>query len=188
MAAAAYDPLPTGAVIDWQDCRVVMNGPVAAVRGTLPDVLMSWFRDFEVAGQMCRNHPRLGVCANGPLAAAEALVGLLPPTVGTITGHSLGGQIGVLLAGLLAADGRATRLVTWDSPKAGGAALAAVLSRAEIRQYKFRASIVTDWPLLLDRHVREPLIPILPWAVNPIEAHSIGRALRWLRDGVLRGD
>jgi hypothetical protein len=198
LAAAAYDVLPTGQVIgsrsepmcreasvalDWQDCRVIVHGTVAAVRGTVPDVMANWLRDFEVAGELCRKHPLLGRCASGALDAAEALVDLLPAGVDCVTGHSLGGQIGVLLAALLHLDGKEVRLVTWDAPKAGGVDLAACVEALDIRQYQFRGSVVTHWPLLLDQHVREPLIATLPWTVDPVEAHSIQRALLWLREG-----
>jgi hypothetical protein len=180
LAAAAYDPAPAGTILDWRDCRVVLTGNVASVRGTVPDNWENWLRDFRVAGEVARDHTGLGSCPAGALDAAEALARALPATIDTLTGHSLGGQIAVLIAGLLAASGRVVRLVSWDAPKAGGNALAALLGSAEVRQYRFRGSYVTDWPAFLDRHVREPLIETGAWTPWPIEAHSISRYVGWL--------
>ena len=71
-------------------------------------------------------------------------------------------------------------MVTWDAPKAGGLELAAALSGVDVRQYRFRGSVVSDWPFCLDRHVRMPLIQMGDWTIDPIEAHSIDRACGWL--------
>jgi hypothetical protein len=177
-AAAAYDPL-SARTIDWRDCRVVIEGSIAAVRGTVPDNWENWLRDFHVAGELARDHPTLGPCPAGALDAAEALVGLLPAEIDTLTGHSLGGQVAALIAGLLAVGGRMPRLVTFDAPKAGGEALGTLLAQAEIRQYRFRGSAVTHWPLFLDRHIR-PLIDTGAWTPWPVEAHSISRYVGWL--------
>ena len=182
LAAAAYDvpPATASTVIDWRDCRVLLTGEVAAVRGTVPDSMPNWLRDFWVSGEASHTHPALGTCPAGALQAAEGLL----PLIGTpkvLTGHSLGGQVAVLLAGLLAAVGTpAITLVTWDAPKAGGPALAELLAKTRTRQYRFRGSVVTDYPLFLDQHVRDPLFDICDWTANFIEAHSIGRALAWL--------
>jgi hypothetical protein len=167
-------------VVDWRDCRVVISGDVASVRGTVPDNAANWLRDFRVIGEVSRTHPDLGDCASGALDAAEGLL----PLIGTpriLTGHSLGGQVAVLLAGLLVVlKTPPDTLVTWDAPKAGGQLLAAQLVGVATRQYRFRGSVVTDYPLFLDEHVRDPLFDICDWTADFIEAHSIERALAWM--------
>ena len=54
------------------------------------------------------------------------------------------------------------------------------LDPVAVRQYKFRGSVVTEWPLCLDIHVRPPLINIGDWTLSPLRAHSIERAALWL--------
>jgi len=178
LAADAYAEKPAGRAIDWRDMRAVVNGNIAAVRGTDPDSLYNWERDFSVWQEHVTQHPQLGRCAAGALEAAEALAPLIPPEVDTLTGHSLGGQVAVILAALLLPQVKL--LVTFDAPKAGGFGLAATLDPVAVRQYKFRGSVVTEWPLCLDIHVRPPLINIGDWTLSPLRAHSIERAALWL--------
>lgn len=181
LAAASYNVPPTGLVLDWRDCRMVVNGRRVSVRGTVPDNWQNWLRDFQVDGEVARDHPDLGTCPAGALDAAEALFKLLPEDVNEFNGHSLGGQVAVLLAGLAAASGRPpVLLVTWDAPKAGGEALSKLLEEWAVRQYRFRGSFVVDWPLFLDRHTREPLIAAGEWTPDFVQAHSIARAVAWL--------
>ncbi len=181
LAAASYALAPAGTIIDWRDCRAVVTGTTATIRGTVPDSWPNWVRDFRVGGLISRFHPQIGACPAGALDAAEALAALLPAGVDTLNGHSLGGQVAVEIAGLLVAAGQPVRtLVTWDAPKAGGAALTSVLKPVPVRQYRFLGSFVTDWPVFLDRHVRAPLIVIGHPTPDPVKAHSITRALAWL--------
>jgi hypothetical protein len=157
---------------------MIVLGNFAAIRGT--SNLGNWLRDFRFEPELCRTHVDIGTCPAGPLDAAMALAEMLPPEVDTITGHSLGGQIAVQLAGIVHAVRKNIKLlVTWDAPKAGGPALTRILADVTVRQYKFRGSVVTDWPLFLDQHVRDPLIEMEPWTMDPVEAHSILRACDW---------
>lgn len=182
LAAASYDQNPTGLIVDWRDVRAVATGSVLAIRGTEPDNIPNWLRDFAVWGHLAAQHPRLGVCSEGALAAALGLLGHpYLDQVTTITGHSLGGQIAACLAGLLVSQGRSVELVTWDAPKPGDSQLASLLAGSPVRQYRFRGSKVTDWPVLRYQHVREPLIDIGDWVPNVITAHSITRALAWVQ-------
>lgn len=181
-AADAYAAAPAGMVIEAPgDLRAVVNGDVAAIRGTEIDSLANWAEDVLVDQHVPRHHPQLGDCPEGPLLAALRLFRLLPAGLRTLTGHSLGGQLAVLLAGLLAAEERPPALVvTWDAPKAGGPDLAALLVKIPVRQYRFRGSVVTDWPLFAYQHVREPLIPVGVWTTDLVAAHSIERARAWM--------
>lgn len=179
--AYAVPPAAGSTVVDWRDCRVVITGEVAAVRGTVPDSMPNWLRDFRVGGEVSHTHPVLGTCPAGALSAAEGLLPLIGmPRI--LTGHSLGGQVAVLLAGLLmSVNTPPDMLVTFDAPKAGGSTLAGLLFTVTARQYRFRGSVVTDYPVFLGQHVREPLIDICDWIPDFIEAHSINRALAWMR-------
>jgi hypothetical protein len=166
--------------IVWEDMSADLTGNVLAIRGT-----RSWLnlrRDMLIAGEISRTHPTLGKCASGALDAAEGLFPLIGPEVDTLTGHSLGGQVAVCLAGLFVAAGRPVKLlVTFDAPKAGDIALAGLLAGVETRQYRFLGSVVSAWPLWLDRHVREPLMPIVQWTADVVRAHSIDRAAEWMQ-------
>lgn len=180
LAAASYDAAPAGQVIDWRDCRAVVTGSRATIRGTVPTSWENWIRDLWIVPAECATHPTIGDCPAGPLDAAVAFSVLLPPEVDEIGGHSLGGQVATQIAGIWAASGRPVRtLVTWDAPKAGGDKLIAALSAVAVREYRFLGSIVTDWPVFLDRHVR-PQIAMGAWTPDPVEAHSIARAVAWL--------
>jgi hypothetical protein len=181
LARDAYAASPAGQAgrITWRDMTADVAGNVLAIRGT-----RSWLnlrRDMLIAGEISSTHPTLGRCATGALEAAEGLLALVPPQVDTLTGHSLGGQVAVCLAGLFVACGRPVRrLLTWDAPKAGGAVLADLLAGVEVRQYRFRGSVVSAWPLWLDQHVRAPLTPASEWIPDLIRAHSIDRAAAWM--------
>jgi hypothetical protein len=169
----AYNPAVTGQVIDWRDMRAVATGSVLAVRGTCSYANAA--RDMAIAAS--RPHPVLGPCVEGAIDAAEGLLPLIPRGIDTVTGHSLGGQVAVLLAALLPG---VRLLVTWDAPKPGGAMLAAHLAGMECRQHRFRGSVVSGWPFFLDQHVREPLLDMCDWTPDVVRAHSIERACAWL--------
>lgn len=174
----AYNVTPEGTLADWEDMRAVTLNGVLAIRGT-----SSWAnmrRDLFVHGEASRTHPTLGKCCGGILDAAEHML----PLIGTprvLTGHSLGGWCAILLAGLLAVSGTPPELlVTFDAPKAGMAELVSLLSGVTIRQYRFRGSFVTDWPLWLNVHCSVPLIDVGDWVPDPVRAHSIDRACGWM--------
>lgn len=172
-AAASYAAVPGPGVrrIAYRDISADIVGNVLAIRGTNSYATLA--RDLEVGPIQ---HPTLGPCQAGALLAALGLVDQVPAEVDTICGHSEGGCIAVLLAALRGARA----LVTFDAPKAGGVVLASLLAAVDVRQLRFSGSVATLWPVLLDRHVREPLIEIGDWTPNPVEAHSIDRAVAWL--------
>ncbi len=174
LAAAAYNPTPAHGVqrITFQDISADITGNTIAVRGT--NSFATLRRDMLITGTMCVTHPDLGACQAGALAAALGLLPLIPATVDTATGHSEGGGIATLLAALLGLR----RLVIWDGVRAGGDGLIAALGALECRAYRFAGSPVTDWPFGY-QHVR-PLVEIGDWCLDPVEAHSINRAVGWL--------
>lgn len=171
MSAAAYNPVAAGVRrIVFEDISADIVGHVLAIRGTSSFATLC--RDMEVEPVV---HHDLGACQAGALRAALGLLPLIPAEVDTVTGHSEGGCIAVIVAALHGAR----RLVTWDAPKAGGDALAAALAGCEARQYRFYGSPVSGWPWLLDRHI-VTLTGIGDWSPDPITAHSIDRAVAWL--------
>lgn len=189
LAAASYDPTPAGTIIDWRDMRAVITdldgALVITVRGTEPDSLANWERDASIWDERCTTHPRLGLCQAGALEAAEGVLPLLLPHITgrrvVVQGHSEGGTVAILIVAVLTDMGIPVELlVTWDSPKAGGLDLVALLSPVEIRQYVFSGSAVSLYPPMLDLHVRPPLIEIGEWTIDLIAAHSIERADEWM--------
>jgi hypothetical protein len=172
----AYRPAAPGVVrIGWEDISADIVGAVVAVRGTNSYATMA--RDMEINPLL---HAGMGPCQAGALRAALGLLPLIPDAVDTFTGHSEGGCIATILAALRVLAGiRTAGLVTWDNPKAGGVGVAVPLRGVDCRAYKFRGSVVSDWPFCLDAHVR-PLIPICDWTIDPVRAHSIDRACGWL--------
>ena len=175
LSAAAYTPKGDRVTrISFNDISTDITGNIVAIRGTTS--YSTLMRDMTIQGEVCVTHPKLGECQLGALGAAVGLLPFIPATVDTFTGHSEGGTIAVILAALHGAK----TIVTWDAPKAGGNALAAYLAAVEIRQYRFNGSLVSSWPFGLDHHVREPLVEIGDFTLDPIRAHSIDRAVAWL--------
>ena len=176
-AAEAYAPYPAGVTFTAGDLLATLHGDgVLAIRGTAN--WRNWVRDFDDKMASAIEHPELGRCDEGALRGAEALDAVTTQgvTLTAVTGHSLGGQIALILAAMR----NIPLVVSWDAPKAGEAGLAVALAGATVRQYRFRDSSVTRWPLFHGCHMRTPLIDIgdKTWAV--VEAHSIDRALAWM--------
>ena len=164
---------------------MIVAGGMAVIRGTAN--IHNWFRDFHVTPKFCRAHVDIGLCPSGALDAAMAFADMLPPEVEILTGHSLGGQIAAEIAGMRRAVRKPlTTLVTFDAPKAGGLQLTNILADIEVRQYRFRDSPVTWWPIDFDHHVRVPLIDIGDRTFDPLEAHSITRAADWMQTSSLQ--
>lgn len=175
LAAASYNPTPAPNVqrITFQDISADIAGDTIAIRGTHSFTTLC--RDMETIGRSCVTHPDLGECQAGALAAALGLLPMVPASVRKGCAHSEGGGILLIMLGLLPA----IRVgVTFDGVKAGGSHLAAALSDREIRQYKFRDSIVTDWPIGYQQ--MRPLVEIGDWCLDPVRAHSINRMVGWI--------
>jgi Lipase (class 3) len=174
-AAECYAKVPSPLVYQKGDMLTTLRDGVLAIRGTVN--WRNWCRDFDVRQVTDAHHPELGRVDAGALDAAILLDALIPrdAPISAVTGHSLGGQIALILSALR--DIPLT--VTWDAPKAGGDDLAAQFQGRVVRQYRFRDSIVTDWPPLLGHHV-VPLVDIGYWHLDPIDAHSIDAAVDWM--------
>lgn len=175
MSAAAYGPTPAPGVqrITYQDISADIVGGICAVRGTNSFATLK--RDMEIVGMVPVDHPSLGPCNAGALAAALGLLPLVPAGVDTFTGHSEAGGIVPILAALR----HAKLLVRWDGVEVGGPILLAALAGVECRSYHFRGSPVTWWPLGMFGQI-SPLIDIGDWTPAPLQAHSIERACAWL--------
>lgn len=190
LAGDAYAALPGGAVVDFEDLRAVCyerrGGLVVAVRGTDPSNVQNDLRDIEGFPSKSLAFPQLGHCHRGFLRGAESLLGVLATRLYarriTLTGHSLGAAVSLLLAAMLTAQGTPPELlVTWESPRAGGETLKALLAPVEVRQYRYGNDPVTELPWLPGAycHVREPLIQIGRPMFPSIQCHSMAGIINW---------
>lgn len=190
-SAAAYDLTAPGRRIQWQDMSALLvetsDGFGLAIEGTDPSNILNLIRDGNVCNLPMVGHPALGPMVRGAAEAAEGFFALLAAIIGQarlawITGHSLGGQVAVSLAALMALAGRPPlRLVVFDPPKSGGPQMAAILDGVPGIEYTFNGSIVSHWPFFECQPFRQPPVMIGDYTSNPLEAHSISRALAWMQ-------
>lgn len=176
LAAAAYTATPT---FQYGDVHVVLteesNFTVVAFRGTVPDNMSDWLRDFE-AWPIWR--PRLGFCHAGFLEGAEAIWPQLSPALEgkrvVLTGHSLGGALAIALAGLMVRGGHLPIVLrTYGAPRVGFVQLTDLLSPIRnIRQYRNGNDPVPEAPPLFD-NIQNPLFAIGQPTFNPIDSHEI---------------
>jgi fermentation-respiration switch protein FrsA (DUF1100 family) len=173
LSAAAYT-----APAAWAagDVAATLTGNVVAFRGTVPDCLADWLRDFDAVPV---DDADLGWCHAGFRDGARAVFpAILAGTTGplVLTGHSLGGALAVLTAALLRAAGQpVAELVTFGAPRAGGFRAQQLLDGVAIRQYRNAADPVPDVPWLpgLFTHMRR-LTPIIGrGAPDPLDDHAI---------------
>lgn len=137
------------------------NVVVLAVRGSEFD-FEDWLRNFRA--YPCADW-QLGMVHRGYLAGARALWPLVSPKLldsndqrpRVIVGHSAGGGIGTVLAGLMCVAERAPALLcTFGCPRVGYAKLGAVLREHKVTQWRYMHGIdcVPDhpWPIWGYRH------------------------------------
>ncbi len=176
LAAAAYTSAPT-----WRagDVHAVCTGPVIALRGTVPDSMADWCRDFDA---LPVHDQVLGWCHQGFLDGARAILpAVLDSAQGrlTLVGHSLGGALALLLAGLLVGYGvPVVAVVAFGAPCAGGRGLAEPLERTQLRLYRHGADPVpfVPWlPGILEQPAA--LLHIGQCGSDPIEDHFVARYL-----------
>ena len=115
--AASYGAAPT---ITVADIRIVYRDGVLAIPGTRETVAADWIRDLSAWPHRSRAHPRLGVCHDGCLTGAEAVLDAAQAAIGdtpyVMTLHSLGAGVGVILAALLTLWGHPpARIVTFGA-------------------------------------------------------------------------
>jgi pimeloyl-ACP methyl ester carboxylesterase len=172
--AASYAATPSVALDN--DVRLVLtendDGLTVAVPGTRVLTLQDWIRDLDVIPQLARPHPKLGLCHHGCLTAAEAAVDWLRLKINgrvwNLVGHSLGGGIAVLMAGLLS-DVPPARLVTFGAMRSGiGDALSNLLKPVPGMHYCHSGDPVPGLPI----------DPYAPWRTPT----SIGMPEWWPAD------
>lgn len=175
IASAAYDAAPDWAAGDVHAItRSVGGARVIALRGTTGDP-RDWLRDLD----MCPVFDRaLGFCHAGFLHGARALWAKMvsPVTENAIlTGHSMGGALALLLAGLAIGAGQTPgAVVAFGAPRAGGARLARALGGVKLRLYRNGRDPVPDVPYL-PRVYGQPtaLIALGAPARDPLDDHFI---------------
>lgn len=162
---------------------------VVAFRGTVPASWEDWFRDLEAWPHASIDHPLLGRCHEGFLSGAEAILPKILPLLSAegsivLTGHSLGGALAILTAGLLTIAGRVpARLTTFGAPRVGiGPVLGGLLK--DVPGVRFRhgddpVPTVPGWPYANDRD----WTPVGTAGFPRIEDHMIAGYLRALDDG-----
>lgn len=176
LCAASYDPAPAGTIYDHGEFRAIVTDGVCTVRGTVPTDWDDWRADFAIWASTCRTHPALGPIPAGALAVAEIFDAAIPPDVATFCGHSLGGQVAMILAAM-----RRAACISFDAPKPGTATLRQACGALDWRLYRFFDSYVTDWPTIFGGWCQpRPPVCIGDAAPDPIAAHSIGRMVAWM--------
>jgi hypothetical protein len=147
--------------------------------------LRDWAQDLLV---LETEHPTLGRIHEGFLAEALAIAPRIAEACAgrpfTLTGHSRGGSVAVVLGALLKLSGVVpTAIVTFGAPRAGGPKLAAFLNDVEVRQYRCGGDPIPFWP-------DEPFCPVRPLLqvghtlLNPLADHAMARYVTEVRDGV----
>jgi pimeloyl-ACP methyl ester carboxylesterase len=189
--ADAYAEKPAGVVYDWRDCRAVLNTQadgtvVVAFRGTVPDDLEDWLRDIDALPERVPGLPAMGWCHAGFLAGGIGLLALFRDHLAgkrvVLVGHSLGGALAIIVAGLLtAADTPPALVVTFEAPRAGGMRLRQLLANVLIRQYRFGNDPITELPdmLWLYCHPAHPLTLIGHDEIEPFACHAMLGITAW---------
>lgn len=151
LAAATYTDTPT-----WRagDVAAFRWGDILAFRGTEPENVADWLRDFDCVP---RWDTKLGFCHRGFLDGARALWSLINLNSMhrmTIVGHSMGGALAILTAAKLVSMGmHVDAVVTFGAPMCCGEGPDTILSRTPLRLY---------------RHGDDP-VPMVPWIPGVFE-------------------
>jgi hypothetical protein len=175
LAALAYTAPPTWWQGDVHACWTRVPGAtVVAFRGTVPDDMADWLRDIDAWPDFV---PGLGYCHAGFADGVKAIwgglsVGLRDEPRVVLTGHSLGGALAIIAAGMLAVSGSPpAALVTFGAPRAGLEKLADALRAVPVRQYRNGHDPVPEVPSFF-QHVRR-LCSVGTPALDPLLDHEI---------------
>lgn len=180
--SCAYDLMPSGTIIDHNDLRLVIDGDMVTVRGTVLNSFENWLRDFDALPLASD----FGMCHAGFLHGALNLLPLVLDRITpnyVLTGHSLGGAIVIILGAMLVRVGKPpSRLVTFEAPKAGGMQLRMPYANISVTQYRYGNDPVTDVPFLpgVYEHLRD-LTNIGQRMIDPIDCHHISRTVEALK-------
>lgn len=178
-SAAAY--IAPATFIAAGDVHVVLSeidgALVIAFRGTEPDCLEDWLRDFDAIPM---DGGPLGTCHRGFLSGAQAalpeLLARLPADKPlALTGHSLGGALAIAMTGLLVARGIVPLVcATFGAPCVGTDTLSRLIASIPGTRYRCGddpVPLVPPYPYQQDRaltHIGRPLL-------DPIADHMIAR-------------
>lgn len=162
--------------LSW-DIECLVEGSVIAPRGTEGDL-----RDIlrDVRAYPWYNTKIGSFCHRGFLKAATKLYPhVMHIENPTITGHSLGGAIGTLLAAMFVKDNnQPTRLVTFGAPRAGFSTLTRVLQPVDQMRYVNGDDIVPNVPWLMGLYQHTSIEQPIGNNDNNIESHFMDNYIK----------
>ena len=182
-AAATYqrtDPCAAGPISVFQSQR--SDGlRIIAIEGTHDDA--GWVIDFfalKAVDHEGYNHPSLGFIHAGFYASAQVVLPLVAPLTAqpyAICGHSLGGAMALLLAGLLIDRGHApVKTGAFAAPKVGGYKFVEAVTAYPFCHYRYGGDVVPLVPFSLPDfpYQQVPTIELsAPREINVFRYHDI---------------
>ena len=179
LAQDAYERAPTWQAKENPRARAMLdtyfNAPVISIPGTdpsVPDDLVT-DADCEAAyltgvGNVHAGFQRIATQLYPYIVATVFPGGAQIPQV-TLTGHSLGGAVAMVLAALMQRDGlaKSITLVTFGCPRVGAQRLAATLWNVRKTLYRFGNDPIPEVPWIL-WHQFPPVLMMHPTVLTPI--------------------
>jgi lipase (class 3) len=154
----------------WCGIKHIDKEAVIVFRGS--STFTDWTRDFSAKMFV---DPQLGEVETGfMIGLRDLLVSVKKETASAtkiyITGHSLGAARALLFGALLVCEDIIPEIVTFGSPRPGGAELKVLLAPVAIRSYKNAFDPVTDVPFMLSLDPYVHPRDLIPIASQPIAA------------------